>query len=202
MVPLQLSERNKIRLYYISMVCSFYAGKTLKLLQNAVSRTGSGGAPVGNCPHDDSGEQLRQACAEDHRYHARMVPSSHFAHGWGLFERVADIYTQFDGERDSFLAQPHEINFLAHNVTIPGASPQFPTLHCTADSDACLFTTGEGMSNAGNSVMALLASPDLDLKKTYFLVAGIAGGNPKVVPTSSVTSELHFVTSRGDAMPG
>lgn len=49
-----------------------------------------------------------------------------------------------------------------------------------------MMTTGEGMSNAGNSIMALWNLPGSDLRKTYFVTGGVAGGNPKVISSGSV----------------
>ena len=96
------------------------------------------------------------------------------------------VLEQFDDEGNSFLENKADFDFGAQNITIPGASPQFPYLHCTSDGDACLVTLGEGMTNAGNTVMALLALPVLNLTKTYFVTGGVAGGNPKVVSSASV----------------
>ena len=72
------------------------------------------------------------------------------------------------------------------NITIPGFSPLYPQMHCTASGEVCQITAGEGEINAAASVMSLaLASSTagrarLDLRKTYFLAAGIAGVNPKL----------------------
>ena len=41
--------------------------------------------------------------------------------------------------------------------------------------------------NAATSISAIIHSKTFDLKKTYFLIAGIAGVNPHVVTTGSVT---------------
>jgi purine nucleoside permease len=41
------------------------------------------------------------------------------------------------------------------------------------------LTTGESEINAAVTISSLVASPLFDLKKTYFLIAGIAGVNPK-----------------------
>src|SRR5262249_21274374 len=48
---------------------------------------------------------------------------------------------------------------------------------CNAD-DVCGITTGMGYANAAASMTALVYSPDLDLTKTYFVIAGIAGVDP------------------------
>lgn len=43
----------------------------------------------------------------------------------------------------------------------------------------CQLTTGESEINAASTVSALMLSAAFDLTKTYFLIAGIAGINPK-----------------------
>lgn len=65
------------------------------------------------------------------------------------------------------------------NITIPGLSPLFPQLHCLKDGSVCQVTTGESQVNAAATMMALVQSPLFDFRKTYFLIAGIAGINPR-----------------------
>jgi len=62
-------------------------------------------------------------------------------------------------------------------ITVPGLSPDYPTVHCTRD-DVCVMTTGMGHSNAAASMAALVYSKQFDLRKTYFLISGIAGIDP------------------------
>ena len=62
-------------------------------------------------------------------------------------------------------------------ITVPGLSPDYPALRCSAD-DVCLLTTGMGHANAAASVLAVTLDPRLDLRQTYFLIAGIAGIDP------------------------
>jgi purine nucleoside permease len=62
-------------------------------------------------------------------------------------------------------------------IRIPGLSPDYPDVHCNKQ-DVCVMTTGMGHANAAASTMALTFSPRLDLRSTYFLVAGIAGIDP------------------------
>lgn len=47
------------------------------------------------------------------------------------------------------------------------------------DGSVCQLTTGESEINAASTITALVQSPLFDLKETYFLIAGIAGINPK-----------------------
>lgn len=70
-------------------------------------------------------------------------------------------------------------NLLEKNITVPGFSPLFPQFHCLKDGSVCQVTTGESQVNAAATMMALVQSPLFDFRKTYFLIAGIAGINPK-----------------------
>lgn len=55
------------------------------------------------------------------------------------------------------------------------------------------MTTGEGEINAAGSVLALWLSKCFDLTSTYFMIAGISGGNPHLVTTGSVTFAKYAV---------
>ncbi|KAK4177778.1 purine nucleoside permease [Triangularia setosa] len=70
-------------------------------------------------------------------------------------------------------------NLLAVNISVPGLSPKYPFVHCTADAEVCQMTTCEGEINAASSLMALVLSGQFEFRKTYWLIAGIAGVNPK-----------------------
>ncbi|KAF4451518.1 hypothetical protein F53441_5527 [Fusarium austroafricanum] len=61
----------------------------------------------------------------------------------------------------------------------PGLSMLFPCATCTKDGSICHLTIGEGEINSAASLMALMLSPKFDFRNTYFLIAGIAGVNPK-----------------------
>jgi purine nucleoside permease len=62
-------------------------------------------------------------------------------------------------------------------IRVPGLSSDFPVVRCTSDA-VCQLTTGMGHANAAASTMALLYSGLFDLRKAYFLIAGIAGIDP------------------------
>jgi purine nucleoside permease len=66
---------------------------------------------------------------------------------------------------------------LTESIPVPGLSPDYPALRCNRD-DVCLLTTGMGHANAAASVLAVTLDPRLDLRKTWFLIAGIAGIDP------------------------
>lgn len=61
---------------------------------------------------------------------------------------------------------------LTDNMTVAGL-----TVHCNK-RDICEVVTGMGYANAAASTTALVYSPDLDLTKTYVVIAGIAGVDP------------------------
>jgi purine nucleoside permease len=62
-------------------------------------------------------------------------------------------------------------------IPLPGLPADYPTVRCNAEG-ACQMTTGMGHANAAASLMAVLYSGQFDLRRTYFLIAGIAGIDP------------------------
>ncbi|KAI9879501.1 MAG: hypothetical protein M1830_008377 [Pleopsidium flavum] len=102
------------------------------------------------------------------------------------------IIGMFPLERNVWYGIP-EFNLLAQNITVPGFSPLFPAAHCTADGNICQLVTGESEINAASTISALVLSPQFDLRTTYFLIAGIAGVNPKLATLGSVTFARYAV---------
>ncbi|TVY37889.1 Purine nucleoside permease [Lachnellula subtilissima] len=84
-------------------------------------------------------------------------------------------------------------NLLAMNITVPGLSMLFPEVHCLADESVCQLTTGESEINAGTSIQALMLSPQFNLTQTYFMVAGIAGINPKYGTLGSIAFSKYAI---------
>ncbi len=66
---------------------------------------------------------------------------------------------------------------LKQKIRVPGLSAEYPTIRCNTQQ-VCLMVTGMGQTNAAASTLALAMSPKFDLRKSYFLIAGIAGINP------------------------
>ena len=66
---------------------------------------------------------------------------------------------------------------LTEKVAVPGLSADYPDVLCN-HQQVCLMTTGMGQTNAAASTLALALSSQFDLRKTWFVVAGIAGINP------------------------
>ncbi|KAJ7266990.1 purine nucleoside permease [Mycena haematopus] len=102
------------------------------------------------------------------------------------------IFTMFDLEANVWFNIP-QFNVLEQNITIPGFSPLYPDAHCTSNGEICLLTTGQAEINAAATVSALVYSRTFDLTCTYFLIAGIAGVNPKVATIGSVTLARYAV---------
>lgn len=60
----------------------------------------------------------------------------------GMIKPKVMIISMFDPEAEVWYGIP-EFDVLAVNVTVPGASPLFPDVHCTSDGDVCQYTIGE-----------------------------------------------------------
>lgn len=108
---------------------------------------------------------------------------------FALFQPKVFVINMFSYEAKPWLK---ELDFI-HNITLPGLSPLYPSVHCTTNYSVCQMTTGEGEINAAASVNALGLSPVFDLSKTYFLISGIAGGEPQYTTLGSVTFAKYAV---------
>jgi purine nucleoside permease len=75
---------------------------------------------------------------------------------------------------------------LTEQIAVPGLLPEHPSLRCNTD-DVCLLTAGMGHANAAASTMAVALDPRFDLRRSYFLIAGIAGIDPAQGTTGSAT---------------
>jgi len=81
---------------------------------------------------------------------------------------------------------------LDQTVPVIGLSSDYPAVHCNSD-DVCQMTTGMGHANVAASTMALLLSRQFDLRRTYFLIAGIAGIDPGRGTTGSAAWARYLV---------
>ncbi|KAK8133059.1 hypothetical protein PG999_001232 [Apiospora kogelbergensis] len=76
------------------------------------------------------------------------------------------------------------------NISLGGLSPLYPQAHCTSAGDVCQATLGESEINAAASMAALVLGADaasaFDFARTYWLVSGVAGVNPKLGTLGSV----------------
>ncbi|OOF92865.1 hypothetical protein ASPCADRAFT_399127 [Aspergillus carbonarius ITEM 5010] len=102
------------------------------------------------------------------------------------------IMSMFEPEAAIWWGIP-EFDLLAHNITIPGASPIFPDVHCTADYSICQLVTGESEINAAITVSSIIFNSLFDLTHTYFFIAGIAGVNPEETTICSVNFARYAV---------
>ena len=75
----------------------------------------------------------------------------------------------------------YERDSLIHEMDIAGA---YSPLYYNQKGEG-LIITGVGVANASSTVMALGMNRNLDLSKTYFIIAGIAGTSPNVCTIGS-----------------
>ncbi|KAK0529344.1 hypothetical protein OC834_003720 [Tilletia horrida] len=87
------------------------------------------------------------------------------------------VVSMFELEALAWLDQ-YEPSLYGYNITVPGLSPAFDQVHCTARGDVCQVTTGEGEINAAATMNALFLSDKFDWRQTYFLIAGVGGISP------------------------
>jgi len=81
---------------------------------------------------------------------------------------------------------------LKESIPVQGLSPDHPAIRCNKD-DVCLMIAGMGHANVAASVMALALDWRFDLKKTYVLIAGIAGIDPAQGTTGTATWARYLV---------
>ena len=81
---------------------------------------------------------------------------------------------------------------LTHTIPVPGLSPDYPAVHC-ATNGVCLVTTGMGQANAAASIAALVYSRQFDLRHSYWLIAGIAGIDPRAGTLGSAAWARYLV---------
>jgi purine nucleoside permease len=100
------------------------------------------------------------------------------------------IITMFEPEAAPWIAPLK----LTVRVPVPGLLPESPDLRCNAD-DVCLLIAGMGHANVAASTMAVALDPHLDLRSTWFLIAGIAGIDPAQGTTGSAAWARYLVDS-------
>ena len=77
-------------------------------------------------------------------------------------------------------------NITERSLRVPGLFPLYPAVRCVDSFNVCQVTVGMGEINAAASITALALSPEFNLTRTYFLIAGIAGVSPKMGTLGSV----------------
>ena len=81
---------------------------------------------------------------------------------------------------------------LTESIPVRGLSPDYPNVMCNSD-DVCQMVAGEGHANVASSTMALILSNKFDLRRTYFLIAGIAGIDPHQGTTGSAAWARYLI---------
>ncbi|KAL7953910.1 purine nucleoside permease domain-containing protein [Trichoderma compactum] len=84
-------------------------------------------------------------------------------------------------------------NLTSQAIATPGLSMLFPLVFCTQTGSVCQLTVGEGEINSAVSMTALVLSRSFNLTQTYFLLAGIAGVNPRHATIGSVAFARYAV---------
>lgn len=69
----------------------------------------------------------------------------------------------------------------------------YPLVFCTQSGSVCQLTVGEGEINSAVSMTALVLSRSFNFTQTYFLLAGIAGVNPRHATIGSVAFARYAV---------
>ncbi|CAK7264622.1 hypothetical protein SEPCBS57363_001169 [Sporothrix epigloea] len=117
-------------------------------------------------------------------------------HGFGMIAPKVMIVSLFAPEANIWFTNLPSSglgDLMQVNITAPGLSMLFPQIHCVADFSICQMTTGESEINAASTVMAAMLSGKFDFRHTYFLIAGIAGVNPKHGALGSVALAQYTV---------
>lgn len=77
-------------------------------------------------------------------------------------------------------------------IEVPGLFEHYPDVLCN-DDNICLMTTGKGYANAATSVAALAYSQQFDLTESFFLIAGVAGVDPRHATLGSPTWPRYLI---------
>ncbi|KAM0426595.1 hypothetical protein ACHAPT_008289 [Fusarium lateritium] len=95
------------------------------------------------------------------------------------------IIAMFYEESRNWLSPSSAIQF-PRKVRVPGLARGYEDIHVTEDDQVALLVVGTALINAALSISALTSSPLFSLSKTYFVLTGIAGVNPKRATIGSV----------------
>ncbi|CAG8952384.1 hypothetical protein HYFRA_00001131 [Hymenoscyphus fraxineus] len=102
------------------------------------------------------------------------------------------ILVMFQKEVTNWLSETSPLQFI-HRITLPGLSRGYETVYLTENKEVCLLVTGTALINAALSVSTLTTTPSFNFTKTYFLLSGIAGVNPKLGTIGSVALAKYAV---------
>ncbi|KAI0532594.1 purine nucleoside permease [Xylaria digitata] len=95
------------------------------------------------------------------------------------------ILAMFDKEADNWLSDDSDFTF-SRSIPLPGLTRGYGHVHSTEGGQVCLLILGTALINAALSIAALVSSGQFDLLKTYFLISGIAGVNPRQATIGAV----------------
>ncbi|KAH6951553.1 purine nucleoside permease [Fusarium avenaceum] len=95
------------------------------------------------------------------------------------------LIAMFYEESRNWLSLDSALQF-PRKVRVPGLARGYEDVHVTENGEVALLVVGTALINASLSISALLTSPLFDLTKTYFILIGIAGVNPKRATIGSV----------------
>ena len=112
-----------------------------------------------------------------------------------VFRPKVVVVTMFEigeptGDRPGELQYWVEREGLTRTLSVPAAPHP---LHANAEVSVVALLTGVGNTNAAAAVMALGLDPRFDLRRTYWLVAGIAGVDPADASLGSAAWARHVV---------
>ncbi|PVI01546.1 purine nucleoside permease [Periconia macrospinosa] len=110
-----------------------------------------------------------------------------------MFTPEATIWTTYPAGNTTSDPTSPTLNLTAQSIPLPLLSPLFPSVYCDPTSTICQIITGEGEINAAVTLSALLLSNQFDLRKTYILIAGIAGVSPEKGTLGSVAFSRYAV---------
>ncbi|KAI1371856.1 putative purine nucleoside permease [Hypoxylon crocopeplum] len=133
--------------------------------------------------------RVRAHGAIDSSTHAHNIVLKERQQGYGMITPKVVIVSMFQPEADVWYENlPNSAlgDILANNISVPVLSPLYPHVHCTERGEICQVTVGESEINAATTMTAFVLSGLFDLRKTYFLTAGIAGVSPKLGTLGSV----------------
>ncbi|KAG8672417.1 hypothetical protein FPOAC2_05804 [Fusarium poae] len=95
------------------------------------------------------------------------------------------LIAMFYEESKNWLDPSSALQF-PRKIRVPGLARGYEDIHVTEDGNVALLVVGTALINASLSISALLTSPVFDLTKSYFILTGIAGVNPKRATIGSV----------------
>ncbi|KAF4497559.1 purine nucleoside permease [Fusarium agapanthi] len=95
------------------------------------------------------------------------------------------LIAMFYEESRNWLSPDSALQF-SRKVRVPGLARGYEDIHVTENGEVALLVVGTALINASLSISALLTSPLFDLTKSYFVLTGIAGVNPKRATIGSV----------------